>query len=366
MADPPPIRRAGTKPPPIPRAPIAPAPAKTDVVSAQRDPDELLPEDTRNLEAPDAEVLVERMLELVASESEALLAGDDSDGRLADLNVRTALASWDALHQSDEALRFLELADSHPLAARMRLAAALVSGDVAALATAEQRIGAETGPLAVELAEAWLWRHGRADRAAALADRLLGAQLPPAWRAHVVELATLAHASLGNWARVVELRAGELTADTAPAEVATTAALMLDRADDPAGALAACWAKLAHYSGPERDALGWLRTFDIAIVAATMLDDERRFELLDKRAELLSALPGGGLEALATRHAQAQMLWAVLADDPAAQVAGSARRIATLRLAWSAAGATWTFSRSAMCARCWAISAVGIRRRSNR
>ena len=43
-----------------------------------------------------------------------MLAGDDLDGRLADLNVRTALASWDALHQTDEAMRFLELADAHP------------------------------------------------------------------------------------------------------------------------------------------------------------------------------------------------------------------------------------------------------------
>ena len=74
---------------------------------------------------PDAGALVERMLELVASEAEALLAGDDTDGRLADLNVRTALASWDALHQADEAMRFLELAERHPLAPRLRFAAAL-------------------------------------------------------------------------------------------------------------------------------------------------------------------------------------------------------------------------------------------------
>jgi len=40
MGDGPPIRGSSTKPPPPPaRAPIAPAPAKTDVVPAQRDPD---------------------------------------------------------------------------------------------------------------------------------------------------------------------------------------------------------------------------------------------------------------------------------------------------------------------------------------
>jgi len=57
MADPPPIRRTATKPPPIPRIPIAPSPAKTDVVQVVVPPDDVS-EDTRNLEAPDAGILV--------------------------------------------------------------------------------------------------------------------------------------------------------------------------------------------------------------------------------------------------------------------------------------------------------------------
>ena len=92
-----------TKPPPLPaRAPIAPVPAKTDVLPAQMDPAEEISEVTKNLEAPDAGQLVEKMLELVASEAEALLSGEDREGRLADLNVRTALATWDGLHEQDE------------------------------------------------------------------------------------------------------------------------------------------------------------------------------------------------------------------------------------------------------------------------
>ena len=354
MADPPPIRAPGIKPPPIPyvRSPIAPAQAKTDVVAIQAAPDEVS-EITRNFEAPDAGALVERMLELVASEAEALLAGDD-DGRFADLNVRTALASWDALQQPDEAMRFLELADRHPLAPRLRLAAALSTGDVAALAAAETRIGDDTGPLAIELAEAWLWRHGRADRTAAIADRLLATKLSPAARGHVVELAALAHAVVGNWVRVVEVRRGELTASSTPEEVAATAALLLDRTGDAAGALVTCWTKLEHYPGVgnlDNAELGWLRTFDLAIAAATILDDERRYEILASRAELVASLAGGAAEALATRHAvgaelerdrqhkQALALWTQCADDPAAQLPGAAQRIATLRAAWSAAGA---------------------------
>nr|MBA3465305.1 tetratricopeptide repeat protein [Deltaproteobacteria bacterium] len=355
MADPPPIRRPGTKPPPIPnyRSPLSSVTAKTDVVQAHGDGDEIS-EITRNVEAPDAGALVERMLEMVASEAEALLAGDD-DGRLADLNVRTALASWDALHQSDEAMRFLELADRHPLAPRLRFAAALVAGDLDALTAAEKRIGDDNGALAIELADAWMWRHGRADKAAPIADRLLGVkQLPPAWRFHVIELAALAHAVLGNWARVVEIRRAELTVASPPEEVAATAAMLLDRSKDAAGALSVCWAKLEHYPGVgnlDHAELGWLRTFDIAITAATILDDERRYEILDKRAELVASFSGGAAETLATRHAvgaelerdrqhvQALALWMQLAEEPAAQLPNIAKRIAYLRAAWSAAGA---------------------------
>src|SRR5687768_14286975 len=133
MADPPPIRRPPSGPPPIPRLPIAPAASKTDVVPSQG---EELHEDTQSLKAPDPEALIERMLELVASEAEALLEGDAA--RLADLNVRSALASWDALHQTDDALRLLELAEGHPLVPRLRLQAALAVGDTAALEATER------------------------------------------------------------------------------------------------------------------------------------------------------------------------------------------------------------------------------------
>ena len=372
MGDSPERRRPLAGPPPIPpaRPPLAPSPAKTDVVFGDD-----LPEDTRSMDVSAAGELVERILELVAGEAAALLAGPD-DGRLADLNVRTALASWDALHQPDEALRLLELADGHPLVPRMRFSAAIAAGDAESLAAAASALGPAPG-LQIELAEAWLWRHGRADRAAEIADRLLASDLPPAWRSHVIELATLAHSMSGTWARVVELREAALAArpDADPEEVAATAALLLDRADDAAAALATCWAKLEHFpgppdpslarpagragdSGPDDDkALGWLRTFDIAIDAATVLDDPRRFELLDKRAELVGTLPGGALESVATKHAvaselerdgqlaEAAALWTRLADDTISQGPGAGRRVALLRASWAAIGSKTTEGR---------------------
>ncbi|MBV8758319.1 MAG: hypothetical protein JO257_13620, partial [Deltaproteobacteria bacterium] len=298
------------------------------------------------------------MLELVASEAAALLAGDDADGRLADLNVRTAFASWDGLRELAEAIRYLELAETHPLAPRLRLMATLL--DEQALAAAEPRLG-ESVTILVELAETWLIRHGKAERAAALCDRLLDEELKPHVRAHVVELATLAHAAAGEWSRVVAIRKAALGPKTGPEEVAATAALLIDRAADPAAALDACWAAIERLDGIDDDVVtqpaaavtrvGVLRVIDVAIDAAERTADARLIELMDRRAELVATLPGGGLETLATRHhvaatltrdeqhAEAAKLWTQLADDTVSAHPLAGKRIATLGAAFAAAAA---------------------------
>jgi tetratricopeptide (TPR) repeat protein len=357
MADPPPIRRPIPGLPPIPRAPIAPAPAKTDVLAAQAEPhDEPVEEVTSNLQAPDAGLLVEHMLEMVASEAEALLAGDDSDGRLADLNVRTAFASWDGLGEPAEALRYLELAERHPLAPRLRLSAAMLDAD--ALIAAEGKL--EEPTLLIDAAEAWLFRHYKPARAAALCDRLLEEELSPRLRSHVIELATLAHAAVSEWTRVIDIRRAALTYTTSPDDVAALAALLIDRGDDPGAALDICWASIERLDGLE-DAdtqpaaavtrVGVLRVIDVAIAAAQRTQDARLIELLDRRAELVASLTGGGLETLATRHhvaatltrdeqhAEAAKLWAQLAEDSVAAHPLAAKRIATLGAAFAAAAA---------------------------
>jgi tetratricopeptide (TPR) repeat protein len=330
--------------------PVSPPGLRTDLTPAVAPPDDLV-EDTRSLEAPDPSILVAGLVDLATAETAALA---DDAARLADVEIRSALATWDALHQTDAARRHLELAAAHPLAPRLRLVAAL--GDPRAL----DAFGAEpTTEIAIEVAEAWIWRHHEPAKAVPLLDLLLARELPAAIRAHVSELAVLVHTAAGDWPRVLALRVAANAAaddDGAPDEVAATAALQLDRsADRSAGAtaaLATCWEKLEHYPGATAaapNALGWLRCFDIALGAAAILDDERRFELLDQRAELLSAIPGGAREALATRftmaaeldavrdYAEAQNRWAALAEDPEAQAPGAARRVALLRAAWSAA-----------------------------
>ena len=254
MADPPPIRRLAFQPPPIPALPVRP-PGNPDLGASAAEE-----ETSSSLQVPDAAQLVAQLLELVASEASALLVGDpppgdrderSADERLADLNVRTALASWDALRRPDEALRQLELAERHPLARRLRLMAAL--GDVAEL---EVMAREATGALGLELVEALLLRHGQAERAGALADRLLDGALPPAWRAALLELASLAHMMAGRWPRVIELRTLALGPDATAEDVAATAALVLDRGGDPRAALELCATKLAQRLGGKLEAAG--------------------------------------------------------------------------------------------------------------
>ncbi len=318
--------------PPTPATKTLPGTGETLRVDRARD-DAGISEDTSNLEAPDAEVLVERMLELVAAEGEALLATDD-DRRLADLNVRTALASWDALDQWDEAMRFVELADSHPLTPRIRIAAALSSSDPEALLAAQRHLEEGEDDVAIDLAEAWLWKASRPDRSAAIADRLLGGgQLTAAWRAHVIELATVAHAAAGHWDRVVALRMSQSDDVTPPAEVAVTAAMLLDRLADAPGALRLCSHKLASFRNADVEALGWLRTLDVAIAAATAIEAPSRAELVEQRRGVVEALPAREID-LADKWRAVEI--AAATSDPsfsdlASSLASSARTVAAER-----------------------------------
>ena len=356
MADAP-LDRPLPVPPPIPQTLVSPLSATTDVVPLAS-PLADVGDDTSSVSAAiQPGQLVDLVLERVASEAAALLEAGDHDPRLADLNVRIALAAWDVRGDHDEALRLLERAPHHPLAPRLRVMLAL--GDAAQLERLSTVLpDAPPDALAIELAEAWLWRHRAPQRAAELADRLLAGELAPAWRAHVTQLAVLAHAAAASWPRVIALRTAALTDQSPPDEIAATAALLLDRGGDARAALALCWTALEHFPGRDASAAGWLRCFDIALDAATELGDDRRLELLDKRGELVAELPGGALEALATRltvaaelatHGEpdlATRLWAELADSEAAQSAGALRRYAHLRATWSAASASDAASRT--------------------
>ncbi|HET9626826.1 MAG TPA: hypothetical protein VFP84_35940, partial [Kofleriaceae bacterium] len=330
-------------------------PGQTDIAAITTGPIELI-EETSTLNAPDAEQLLEHMLELIARESAALAETGAAGEKLADLYTRIALATWDVRQRPDEALRLLARADGHPLAPRLRTMAAL--DDVEQLAALPEASGA----LAIEVAEAWLWRHGDPARAAEIVDRLLAGDLPSAWRAHVMELGIVAHGARGQWPRVVELCTGGVNDRSPPEDIAATGALLIDRGHDARAALELCWRKLQ--SAPSEasagtSAAGWLRCLDIALEAAIQLADPRRISLLERRAAWLDRVPGAAVEALATRltvaaeldarraAGDALVLWSELADDAAAHTPGALRRFARLRVTWSASAAATPDARKA-------------------
>src|SRR6185503_17626710 len=148
MADPPSIRRLHVRPPPIPaRGPVGPLAGQTVVPTAAQSDE--VGDDTSSL--LHGVQLVAHLLELIASEAAALLATEDATGRLAELNLRSALASWDALDQREEGLRLLALADAHPLAPRLRAMALLNDATrLAAMSGAGEPAREATGALAID------------------------------------------------------------------------------------------------------------------------------------------------------------------------------------------------------------------------
>src|SRR5262245_41804655 len=137
-AEPPPSDRPA-RPPPLPtlprRPPEGPAPASSSVLpplsatpmaspipsstnpmavpaagparaSSVGDDDGEGAETTRPVQTPNAAALVDEIVELVSYEAEALLTvGEtvpDADERLADLNVRLSLVTWDVLEDAED------------------------------------------------------------------------------------------------------------------------------------------------------------------------------------------------------------------------------------------------------------------------
>ena len=411
MADPPKIRVASSSlaAVPIPRTTVAAA--GTSQASAHRieSPSYLGQSgaDPTRASQPASDALIDALLDRVDSESEALRDSDDSaridlpphsrdgsaahpgkagvidlpphsrDGSAAhpgdpwksltrdkagviDLHMRAALATWASDRPVDDTLRYLARAESHPMASRLRLSIGLAEATPEALEAAQHAIGKRlTGALAIEVAEAWLFRHNRPAVAASIVDTIATKDLPTLVRTHVLDLIALTHAAAGNWANAIKVLRRALTESSPAEDVAATAALMLDRTNDSAGALAMCWKALERIAtssapAPAETAVGVLRLFDVAIDAALRNNDGRRLELLQRRYLHLQSIGGPGLEALATRcavatehartghHASALVDWLEVAGSSTAGLPEATRRIANYAatLAATAAGNT--------------------------
>ncbi|MEZ4400600.1 MAG: hypothetical protein R3B06_11310 [Kofleriaceae bacterium] len=303
-------RPASSAPPTLPAAaPPPPAPPPPARVAAD---DDATGDHTRRIDGAGATAMLDAALELLASEAEALLSSKAprADERLADINVRQALFCADVLDDLDGAGRFLELADRHPLTARLRLGLGALTGDPALLTAAAGSLAAitdvrERQRVRRDLAEVWLYGQAAPDQAlAGLAAVDDGGD--PELAAELRDLTALAQVAAGAWRPLTDdAFAAATKAGAAPEDLAFAQALALDRLGQPARAAELTAAVLGAPPG-RGSPVQVLRTLDLALEAHARTPGARpgdRVALLERRHALLAA-DGGAPRATAAARFQ--------------------------------------------------------------
>ncbi len=307
-------------PPPVPHAPRRPMPRLIDVGPRPEPPSADDPESGEHTSRVDlgAGPTLDGVVELLGAEAGvAVTAAGDADPRLADLNLRLALIAADVLDDRDDAVRYLELADRHPLAARLLAAHGVADGAVldAALRSASgMLVGRERAVVVRDVIEAWLYAHAAPARALAVTD--LDGETTEARG-----LLGLAHAVTGAW-RDAATRLGALGPGALAEQVADAVAIHLDRLDDPAAALDLARRFLARRERAAEPAVHALRLVDLALEAAARVEPPAQVGLLERRLALLDDDRTASREAAATRHALG------LARHAAGDVAGALATLA--------------------------------------
>ncbi len=278
--------------------------------------------------------MIDSVVELLSAEAEALLSGGtEADERLADLNVRLSLITADILDDPEDAARYLELAEKHPLSARLLISHGIAAGDPKTLETVGRMIaampeGRERAHLVRDLVEAWLYALGDARKAAQVAAGA-GPEVAgdPELAAEMRSLTALAQAGAGLWRDVaLALQAAAAAPAALPEDASDAAAVLLDRLGDDAAAFELARGALTRSDRGRGGAVHWLRLVDLALDAAQRSpgvgDAAAVVSLYERRLQLLESDPGARREAAATSHALADARLA--AGDLAGAVAGYA------------------------------------------
>jgi len=307
---------ATTRPP---RPPVVPPGPVTTASVAVAD-DEATGDHTRRVATAGSAAMIDAMVELLAAEAEALLTATDAGERLADLNVRLSLLAADVLDDVDDAARYLELADNHPLTIRLALGHAVVAGDhglLAAVARRAARLPAGRDRVLVhrDLAEVWLYALGLPTPALAVLGAA-GDHGDAELTAEMRDLTATARAAAGAWRELSDSPSPSLAA---PEELADAIAIALDRLDDPTRAKELANAALR--GDTSRGApIHWLRVIDLALEAEARLEAMTEptavrtsptvaaasVGLLERRHALLAADPSSARAATTTRYALAE------------------------------------------------------------
>ncbi len=260
--------------------------------------------------------MIESLAQLLVREAESLIAGSEgSDEQLADLHVRLALISWDVLDDGEATVRYLELADKHPVAWRLMLAHGITEARAAHIEAAhsiiDQVVSDERARAAAlrEVAEAWLYRFGDHPRATEVARMALELRGDPETAAELQHLYILSLSAAEEWGELGAALAEAATHKRAGAHtIAEAVHLLYDRLDDATGAaelLGRTLERLERTASPEAATLHAARVLDLALELLDVLGEHPaldRVDLLRRRLALLEGSSNGAADAAALRY----------------------------------------------------------------
>jgi len=283
---------------------------------------------------PDQARAIDEMVALLSAEAEAMLTGGVSDDdAIADLELRLALFSWDVLEDPEASARHLELAERHPMAARLLFEHALSASSPDQLEAAQSALDRmpvqstadkrRRAALCCEVAEAWLYRFGDAGHAAEVAAS--GLELEPG-AATAEELRYLRYLALavnedwGELATAVTEAAigGSKKSGGAPLDLdrlREALHLSFDRLDDASAALELLGRVDKHLVSSLQNATGTdlvgfgVTGLGVEITRASGEGAEAEHaEMLRRRATMCERDEGSAREAAATRYLLADAL----------------------------------------------------------
>ncbi|HWM87136.1 MAG TPA: hypothetical protein VNO33_14890, partial [Kofleriaceae bacterium] len=290
---------------------------------------------------------LEEVVELLSAESEALLTGavagrGDPDTLVADMNLRMALLSWDVADDEGGVAHYLEQAERHPLAPRLLLALALSTGSSdqldSAQAAIERLVDADKAPaeralLALELAEAWLYRFATPARAVDCARDGLRLAPEAGVAADLHHVLCLALALVEDWQGLADALAAPPSGPT-PHTLAEAAHILLDRIGDREKAGELCLRVDKASSEVAFHVAGLVTEISLADPTLGLVD---MGDALAQRLALLETDPAAAREAAATRY----LLVHHLAELGDVEAAGSALAALLAPAAGEGEAAAW-------------------------
>ncbi len=258
----------------------------------------------RRLTSSGANAAIQEVRLHLQSELEALIDSDSDAKKIADFAIRLALIERDISGNTSVALGLLEKAEAHPLTTNILVSLAKGAPSEAEFEKITEALERHAGGASAkdaagireEIANAWLYRFARSDRAAEVAAE--GLEDDPS--VELTSTYTMALALQEDWSNLELFYAENKDAKGAcqAAQIAT------DNTNDLARALSL----VEEHSGKESPTAHYASILEAQLLAQTGASPGERAAALARRVELLTARAPSSAELSATRfaHASAQ------------------------------------------------------------